>query len=606
MRVVEVNKFREALVRSRPIFLLLIIFSILIIFADNASDAYFRHTTNRTKGTVSKPTMTNSQNTSSSSLETNLIDNNNLHWQMAGVAAISNSKLEVSSTDLAIVNQDGSFGQNNPPVNLYGTRYQVSGDFSITYKLSSVNNEIGLSLYGTPPIIEDEVRVEQGTLDIDLNGNMLRIRISDQKGGYLAATQNIGVTATTTPSITVTDQSGVLSFKFNGQPVGATMSDRSIFKSGKVWLGMDARVSGSKFNVDQLAITGLNGGSVTAVDTRSQNIVSDPSGFAALAQKKRSVFLMGAAVALGPMVSDSGYLNLLGNYNAVTTENAGKFQTIHPLSGNSEKDYNFTEMDGIVAMAQKAGMKVHGHTLVFAESNPAWVQEIASKSPTQLKEVIVNHIKTVVGHYKGQVASWDVINEPLADYDTAPGQYGLRKHIWYNAIGPDYIAIALRAAHEADPNATLWINEFGMESDDDRFADMVNLVTRLKNQGIPLTGVGFQTHIDEGDTDGADAHIDTNKLRSRMVTLNQLGLKVRISELDITNDTEYAVFSDVISVCIQQSNCEGVTMWGITDKYSSSGDLSSNGIYSTGFGLPWDEDLQPSPAVAAIKNAIEQ
>lgn len=599
MRVIKVHRYKYALVRSGLLVLVLIIAS-LVVFATGVTDAYINHA----KKSRSKLTISSSQNNTTA---IDLIENQ--HWQMAGVTMIpksqlNNSKLEVSSTNLAIVNQDGSSGQNNPPVNLYGTRLQVSGDFSVSFKLSEVNQEIGLSLYGTPPLIEDELRAEYGTLDLDLSGNLLKIKISDQKGGFLAAKQDINITATTNPTITITDQSGKLSFKINDQIIGTAMNDRSIFKTGKVWLGMDARSPGSKFTVDQLTATGLNSGVVTTVNIQDDTVTPDPNGFASLAQNKRTGFIIGSAVAPGPMVNDDIYRGLLGNYNSFTTENAGKFETIHPLSGDQPQDYNFSEMDGIVSMAKKSSKQVHGHALVFGESNPSWVQEIAKNDPSQLEQIMVSHIKTVMEHYKGQVASWDVVNEPLADYDTEPGQYGLRKHIWYNAIGPNYIAIALRAAHQADPDAKLWINEFGMESDDDRFATMLDLVKQLKDQGIPLTGIGFQAHIDDSDTDGNDAHIDTNKLSSRMKALNQLGVSVRISELDITNESEYPVFSDAIKVCMQESNCEGVTMWGITDKYSSSGELSSKGIYSSGFGLPWDEDLRPSLAVDIIKTAL--
>src|SRR5207249_1822937 len=152
---------------------------------------------------------------------------------------------------------------------------------------------------------------------------------------------------------------------------------------------------------------------------------------------------------------------------------------------------------------------------------------------------------------------------------------------------PSYLAVALRAAHEADPHAGLWINDFGMEFDEDRFGQMLYLAKWLQAQGVPLTGIGFQSHIDDGDTINNDTHVDTAILRARIAAVAALGLKVRFSELDISNESEYPVFADVINTCRAEPACVGVTLWGITDKYSSSGALDSKGSFVPGTGLPW-------------------
>src|SRR5207253_2808998 len=112
------------------------------------------------------------------------------------------------------------------------------------------------------------------------------------------------------------------------------------------------------------------------------------------------------------------------------------------------------------------------------------------------------------------------------------GKYGLRQNIWYKAMGPDHIEIALRAAHAANPNARLWINEFGMESDDDRFATITELLRRLKSQNVPVHGLGFQAHLDKSDTvNNQGKAVDQNKLHQRAKTLKKLGLRMRFSEL---------------------------------------------------------------------------
>lgn len=533
----------------------------------------------------------------------NLITNQ--HWQMAGVTQTGRS-LQVRYNGLMLVKQDGSAGRPNPPVNLYGVRLQVKGDFSITATLTNIHGEADLSLYGVPPLIEDELRAEQGTLRMAVNGSSFGVDISDQVASARDKQANFIIHPASQHTLVVRDIGGRLSFVIDGSVTQTLLPDQSIFKNGQVWLGMSAPSVRDSFTVEQLTARKENGGQVLAVDTRQQQIMQSSNGFAAFAHRTRPSFLMGAAVALGPMVSDRTYLQLLSNFNSVTTENVGKFQFIHPLPGNNTADYNFSDMDGVVDMAREMGIKVHGHALVFGEANPAWVQDIAKNHPEQLRQVMTAHVKKVVSHYRGKVEGWDVINEPLADYDTVPGEYGLRRDIWYNAVGPDYIALALRAAHEADPQTGLWINDFGMESDEDRFNQMLQLARRLKAEGVPLTGIGFQAHIDDGDTIENDTHISTSMLRSRISAVAALGLKVRFSELDITNQSEYPVFADVISVCKSEPACVSVTLWGITDKYSSSGEFGATGIYEPGSGLPWDANEQALPAVSWIRQALSR
>jgi endo-1,4-beta-xylanase len=303
-------------------------------------------------------------------------------------------------------------------------------------------------------------------------------------------------------------------------------------------------------------------------------------------------------------VSDPTYRKLLGNFNSITPENVAKFQFIHPLPGQLPMDFNFAEMDALVSIAKKAGMKVHGHALVFGEANPQWVQSVARDDPGALKGIMINHIATVVSRYKGEIEGWDVVDEPLADYGAPSGQFGLRENIWYKAMGPEYIVAALKAAHAADPSTGLWLNDFGMESDPDRFQEMVTLVRWLQAQKVPLTGIGFEAHIDDGDTTDNDTQISIPMLESRLDTLKSLGLKARFSELDVTNASEYPVFGDVVRACLARSNCTGVTTWGITDKYASSGTVNGDGSYSTGVGLPWDSNERPTPAVGYIRQAL--
>lgn len=526
-------------------------------------------------------------------------------WQMPGSTLDASgpaARLAVRNIQPSIVQQDGTAGQENLPVNLYGVCIQQNGSFSVTAELSDIKGNASISLYGIPPIVEDEYRAELATLDIRLEGTTATVRAYTRPGTRASSTRSTTMTASDHHSVTITYKRGSVSVVVDqSKPVSVRAS--GLFPSSGVWFGAAATSNSGGFAITKLRAGSVNGSTVSLHDMSSLQLNKPADGLAARAQQKRGNFTIGAAVALGPFVQDDQYRELAGNFNGFTTENALKFQFVHPVAGTDASAFDFAESDALIDIANKSGIKVHGHALVFGEANPAWVQQMAKNNPSQLESVMVNHIQTVVGHYKGKITSWDVINEPLADYDTTPGVMGLRKHLWYNAMGADYIAKALRAAHDADPTAELWINEFGLETDEDRFADMLALVTKLKQQGIPLTGVGFQAHLDDEDV-GAGGRFDAAPLKSNMQALEKIGLKARISELDVSDPTQYAAYGDVLGACLAQANCTGVTTWGITDAYSSGGGLAGNGTYETGIGLPWDEDMNPTPAFDALRNAL--
>lgn len=526
------------------------------------------------------------------------------HWQMPGSTLDTSGvspKLVVRNMQSAIVQQDGSAGQDNAPVNLYGVCIQQSGSFSVTANLTDIKGNAAISLYGIPPVVEDEFRAELATLDVRLEGTAATVRVYTRPGTRPSTTKTTTITASDKHTVVIAYKRGMTSVAIDrAKPVSVRSS--GLFPSSGVWFGAAATGQGGSFAVSGLRVGSVNGSTVSLRNMNDLQVPKATASLAALSQQKRSDFAIGAAVALGPFVYEDQYRAAAGNFNSYTTENALKFQFVHPLPGTDASSYDFSEADALVDIASRSGAKVHGHTLVFGEANPAWVQQLARTNPSQLESVMINHIQTVVGHYKGKVASWDVINEPLADYDTAPGTMGLRKHLWYNAMGPDYIAKALRAAHETDPAAELWINEFGLEMDDDRFADMLAVVTKLKQQGVPLTGVGFQSHLDEEDLD-TDGRLNSATLKRHMQALANIGLKARVSELDVTDQSQFAAYGDVVATCLAQANCTGVTTWGITDAYSSGGGVEG-GSYETGVGLLWDDSLRPTGGLTALQNVL--
>lgn len=515
-------------------------------------------------------------------------------WAIAGVEKADNS-LRVTPTDLAIVEQDGSPREDNPAINLFGTHIDRKGDFSVALKVSDRTGTAHITL-GTPPLIEDEFRAELGTLSLTMNDSTLEVSLSDQTAGKAYAVDNLPLTDAPEHILALAVTDDILTVSANGTTEKITMQvGDTLGKS--IWFGLDAREGA--FTIDAFTVQGEHNDTVA---TRSANttIPKLKHGLASLVETRRPDMKLGAAIAPGPLVSEPKYRELLGNFNAISIENAAKWQFIHP----APDVYNFADMDGMVQAALKAKQKVHGHALIFGEANPQWVQDLAG-NPEALKQAAVDHITTIMKRYRGKVASWDVINEPLADYDTDPGSYGLRKNIWYETLGPDYHETMLRAAHEADPKAELWINDFGMEADGERFQQMLDLVDRLRAHGVPLTGIGFQAHIDEGDTNTTDTHIDVTMLRSRIQELEKRGLRARFSELDISNASEHAVFSDTIRACLGEKACTSVTVWGVTDKYSSGGDIDQFGIFHpSDVGLLWDKNFKATRGIEDIRRAL--
>jgi endo-1,4-beta-xylanase len=205
-------------------------------------------------------------------------------------------------------------------------------------------------------------------------------------------------------------------------------------------------------------------------------------------------------------------------FNTITPENVLKWQVVHPEPGT----YDFAAPDQYVAFGEKNGMFIVGHTLVWHNQTPRWVFQDASGKPVGRDTLLArmrNHIHTVVGRYKGRIKGWDVVNEALDEDGT------LRRSPWLTIIGDDYIAKAFEYAHEADPAAELYYNDYSVENAAKRHG-AVQLIAKLKSQGVPVTAIGLQGH-DKMDWP-TPAQQD-----STIVALANLGVKVNITELDV-------------------------------------------------------------------------
>lgn len=285
---------------------------------------------------------------------------------------------------------------------------------------------------------------------------------------------------------------------------------------------------------------------------------------------ERHNLLMGAAVADGLLNSSTARAVLAREYSSLTPENVMKWGLIEPNPG----DFRWAAPDRLVDFAQANGQKVHGHTLLWHTEMPGWA------GPDDLDR----HIRTIVGRYKGRVQSWDVVNEVISDSG------GLR-NVWYR----DLIGQAFRIAHEADPAAKLYINDYNIEDGRPKTTEMLNLVKRLLSDGVPIHGVGFQCHFHTGWTPSA-------ALKNSMKLFTDLGLEVAVTEFDCaikdggTLSVQASKYRDMMDTAIDAKASKFIT-WGFTDASTWLAGQKP---------LPFDGNYQPKPAYTAMLNRLNE
>lgn len=298
--------------------------------------------------------------------------------------------------------------------------------------------------------------------------------------------------------------------------------------------------------------------------------------------------LMGAAVRSATLAQEPGYADIAGSrFDLLTPENEMKWDVVEP----QRNGFDFRAPDAIVNFAVAHGQTVHGHTLAWHQQNPAWLTD-GGFTRAELVDILTNHIATIVGRYRGAVSVWDVVNEAIGD-DAL-----VRPSIWTTGIGADTFDLAFRAARAADPNAKLYINDYNIEAPSRKSDALYALVAGMVARGVPIDGVGFQTHRTLGS-------ITVTGLGSQFARYAALGLDVAITELDVrvpvpASAADLALQADTYAVardaCVAAPNCASITTWGFTDKHSW---IPS---FFTGLGaaLPWDANLVPKPAYAVI------
>lgn len=231
-------------------------------------------------------------------------------------------------------------------------------------------------------------------------------------------------------------------------------------------------------------------------------------------------FFVGAAINRAQFegVDTAGAALVRRQFNTISPENVLKWESVHPTPGT----FDFGPSDKYVAFGEQNRMAIIGHTLVWHSQTPAWVFRAADGTPATRDTLLArmrDHIRTVVGRYKGRVHGWDVVNEALNEDGT------LRKSPWLAIIGEDFIAKAFQFAHEADPKAELYYNDYSLENPAKRDG-AIRLVKSLQAQGIAVHAIGSQGHM--------KMDWPTVELEDTMITrFAALGVKVNVTELDI-------------------------------------------------------------------------
>ena len=293
--------------------------------------------------------------------------------------------------------------------------------------------------------------------------------------------------------------------------------------------------------------------------------------------KSTASFPMGSAVVSNGIQNNFYYQGtLLNEYNSMTADYEMKFDITEPQQGT----FDYGPGDYIVGFAAQHHMRMHGHNFIWHQALPAWVVNFQGDS-LAWENLFKTHIETEATHYKGEVASWDVVNEALRDdngtlrnKDVNPGDGS----IWCRHLGPDYVARAFQYAHEADPNALLFYNDYGQEWGGPKLDSMISMINQFIKRGIPISGIGMQMHI--------DINVDTAGITSALKRLAATGLKIHISELDISvnpaNDPNivftstlqlkqaalYQFIAQTYKASVPPSQRYGITTWEFCDANS--------------------------------------
>ena len=319
------------------------------------------------------------------------------------------------------------------------------------------------------------------------------------------------------------------------------------------------------------------------------------------ALRAQASFPIGVAVRPSRLAQPEYAEVVAREFSSLTAENAMKPK----YTWLSEDRYDFAPGDSIVTFAQRHTMQVHGHTLVWHFMPPQWLEDsLPTYDSLRLEQMLREYIYTVVGHYRGRVASWDVVNEVINQQGD-----GMRESVYYRTLGPDYPARLFEYARTADPDVLLFYNDYDLVANPKKLQTTLAMIDDFQTRGVPIDGVGFQMHI----------ALDT-PLESLQTALNEIvrrGLKVHLSEVDIkanpkgqtdqlTPELAQAQREKLREIAriynaLPDENKFAITFWGLRDNESW---LNSFTDYPQ-WPLLFDQDYQKKPMYEGLVEGLE-
>jgi endo-1,4-beta-xylanase len=302
-------------------------------------------------------------------------------------------------------------------------------------------------------------------------------------------------------------------------------------------------------------------------------------------------------------------------FNVVTPGNEMKWQIVEPTQGT----YDWSGGDRLVAFAEQHGQLVRGHTLLWHNQLPDWLTTGVSNGTitnAQLKDLLHKHITDEVTHFKGKIWQWDVANEFFADsWSADPLPNGMNgDDFWVSHLGTGIVADAFRWAHQADPNALLFYNDYNIAGEDGTNAKsnaVYNWLKQLKAQGVPIDGVGDQGHLD------TQYGFNSAPMTQDLQRYAGLGLKVAITEADVRTFVNNATdqvptdnlalfaqpyeFSQMLKSCLAVPQCISFTVWGFGDADS----WVPGWFTGEGYATLYDVNLNPKPAYFDLQQDLK-
>ncbi|MGI9509176.1 MAG: endo-1,4-beta-xylanase [Geminicoccaceae bacterium] len=349
---------------------------------------------------------------------------------------------------------------------------------------------------------------------------------------------------------------------------------------------------------------GLPGACRAVSDCDSAPIAASASPLKEQAESRGLLF--GSAADRYVLEQDKQYTRtVIDECAMVTPENSMKWERLQPTPDGFE----FRDADWLVDNAEAHGILVHGHALVWHLQMPDWFD--AHVDASNAEDVMIRHIDTVVGRYAGRVRSWDVVNEAV--YPEYGRNDGLQPSPWLDHLGPGYIDLAFHKAAEADPNAILVYNDYGLEYDggwyEDRRRSLLDLLTGMVERGVPIHALGVQSHL------RGHKQTDYRQFERFLSDVADLGLDLMITELDVRDNSFPAdvsvrdcqvaeTYRAYLDMMLDQPRLRSITVWGLSDRFTWLGEREPRDDGKPVRPLPFDRDMQRKPAWNAISRSL--